>query len=132
MAKEKRVSLLEEIASLRNDAERGIDPCDEEFQKLYPDLWELMTACLIDENRAVQPGIVTVMNQNGDWAWKASSQAYGVSKLVLVKTWAEGLGRLNAALRDPSIPWQVYVKRAVKERKIKAQEKKDLRRNGTP
>jgi hypothetical protein len=131
MAKERRQSLLEAIADLRAQAERGINPCDDVFQAEFPDLWELMTACMVDENKAVQPGIVTVMNQNGDWAFKASSQAYGVSKTVLVKTWAEGLARLNASLRDPVIPWQVYVKRSVKERKIKQQEKKDLRRNGS-
>jgi hypothetical protein len=103
-------SAVQRLYQARQLADRGIAPNDEEFAKLHPNLWELLTVCWLDADQRIDPAYLRVSACAGDWVHQLSSPAMKGSLSVATRTFAEGLNALEVALATGSVAWSFWLK----------------------
>lgn len=125
MPRQKEVE-LNGVAALyhaRQLAERGISPSDAEFEQLYPTLFSILTNNRIEADKVIDPPSLMLRNSSGDWCLGISIPSLGFYGELMFKTHAEALPGVELALASGRFPWKINLKKGVKTRSLKTQEK---------
>lgn len=104
---EARLNGLSRLAAIRQEADQGQTPCDEEFERLYPHLFSLLTNNRVAEGKMVEMPRLGIVNNAGDWVLSlavAGLQMYGS---IMAKTLNSGLAAIDQALAGGTFPWIV-------------------------
>jgi hypothetical protein len=117
-------SAVQRLYQARQLADKGIAPNDEEFARLHPSLWELLTVCWLDDEQRIDPAYLRISACAGDWVHTLSSPSMKGQLSVATRTFAEGLGALDVALATGSVAWSFWLKQKPAIRKQPRPEKR--------
>lgn len=101
-------SLREKLLARRLQAKGPLVPADEEFRRLHPVLFDLLTKPLCINKRVLEPCRLGLVIGDGDWIVSVNDAVLKQTLAVRAATFAEALQALEEALKSTEQRWSLW------------------------